>query len=94
MANVSHQSKQKQQTSKKDSQAEKTNGKVVSNETVVSLSLEQARIFAELIEANNNTQAQLNFALAAAAGLFPSTIIGGNLEGDSPHFVIKTEPQN
>ena len=93
MASASHQSKQKQQTSKKDSQAEKTNGKAVSNETVVSLSLEQARIFAELIEANNNTQAQLNFALAAA-GLSPSTIIGGNLEGDSPHFVIKTEPQN
>ena len=93
MANVSHQSKRKQQTSKKDSQADKTNGKTVNNETVVPLSLEQASIFAELIEANNNTQAQLNFALAAA-GLSAATGIGGNLEGETPHFVIRAEPQN
>ena len=60
MANVSHQSKQKQQTSKNESQTERT------NEERVPLTVEQANIFKQLIQEANQAQAQLNFAIASA----------------------------
>ena len=82
MANVSHQSKQKQQTSKNESQIERT------NEERVPLTVEQANIFKQLIQEANQAQAQLNFALASA-GLSGKVIIGGHLDGEDPHFTVQ-----
>ena len=49
--------------------------------------MEQASIFKQLIQASNEAQAQLNFALSAA-GLSNDVIVGGDLDGENPHFVI------
>ena len=49
--------------------------------------MEQASIFKQLIQATNEAQSQLNFSLSAA-GLAENVIIGGDLDGENPHFVI------
>jgi|8_EtaG_2_1085327.scaffolds.fasta_scaffold01102_7 hypothetical protein len=87
MGNVSHRSKQKQQTSKKESQAKTTNGQTASNERKVKLTTEQASIFQHLIQAANEAQAQLSFAVRAA-GLEQEMIVGGNLEGEDPFLIV------
>tara|TARA_R110000822_G_scaffold68772_1_gene167413 strand:+ start:413 stop:583 length:171 start_codon:yes stop_codon:yes gene_type:complete len=53
--------------------------------------MQQAEIFKQLIQASNEAQAQLNFALTTA-GFSDVIVVGGNLDGDSPHFIIKKEP--
>ena len=91
MGNASQQSKHKQQTLKNESQAaKKTDVKPITSENRVYLGMEQAEIFKQLIQATNDTQAQLNFALSAA-GLSNDVIVGGDLDSDSPHFIIKQE---
>ena len=50
--------------------------------------MQQAEIFKQLIRASNEAQAQLNFALSAA-GLSNDVIVGGDLDSDSPHFIIQ-----
>ena len=54
--------------------------------------MEQASIFKQLIQATNEAQAQLNFALSAA-GLADNAIVGGDLDGNSPYFVIIKQPE-
>ena len=92
MGKGSQQSKRKQQTLKNESQAiNKTDVKPITSENRVYLGMEQAEIFKQLIQATNDTQAQLNFALSAA-GLSNDVIVGGDLDSDSPHFIIRKEP--
>ena len=86
MGNVSHQSKQKQPTSKKGSQAKKTNGKAV--EENVYLSTEQAELFKQLLGSMTEAQNNLNFALLAA-NIAGENIVGGNLDAEEPYFVIR-----
>ena len=89
MGKGSQQSKRKQQTLKNESQAiNKTDVKPITSENRVYLGMEQAEIFKQLIQATNDTQAQLNFALSAA-GLSNDVIVGGDLDSDSPHFIIQ-----
>ena len=82
MGKGSRQSKQRRQTSKNESQTERT------NEERVPLTVEQASIFSQLIKEANQAQAQLNFAVASA-GLSNQTIIGGHLDGEEPYLVIQ-----
>ena len=98
MGNASQQSKQKQQISKKQSQGIKKAVNIrqsgvdpTTNENRVYLGMQQAEIFKQLIQASNEAQAQLNFALTTA-GFSDVIVVGGNLDGDSPHFIIKKEP--
>tara|TARA_R110002051_G_scaffold53206_1_gene100554 strand:- start:6042 stop:6329 length:288 start_codon:yes stop_codon:yes gene_type:complete len=92
MGKGSQQLKRKQQTLKNESQAiNKTDVKPITSENRVYLGMEQAEIFKQLIQATNDTQAQLNFALSAA-GLSNDVIVGGDLDSDSPHFIIRKEP--
>jgi hypothetical protein len=86
MANASHQSKQKQQTSKKGSQASASK-QSDSNERV-NLSVQQALMIKELLQARNEAESQVQFFLLAA-GLSEKEIISGNLDGDNPHFIVK-----
>ena len=89
MGNASQQSKRKQQTLKNESQAiNKTDVKPITSENRVYLSMQQAEIFKQLVQASNEAQAQLNFALSAA-GLSNDVIVGGDLDSDSPHFIIQ-----
>ena len=89
MGNASQQSKRKQQTLKNESQAiNKTDVKPITSENRVYLGMQQAEIFKQLIQASNEAQAQLNFALSAA-GLSNDVIVGGDLDSDSPHFIIQ-----
>ena len=89
MGNASQQSKQKQKTLKNESQAiNKTDIKPITSENRVYLGVQQAEIFKQLIQASNEAQAQLNFALSAA-GLSNDVIVGGDLDSDSPHFIIQ-----
>ena len=90
MENVSRQSKQKRQTSKKGSQAKKTNGHDTSQERRVRLTVEQSGIFKQLIQSANEAQAQLNFALVAA-GLSEELVIGGDLDVDEPYLIVKNK---
>tara|TARA_A100001515_G_scaffold773_1_gene746 strand:- start:7809 stop:8072 length:264 start_codon:yes stop_codon:yes gene_type:complete len=87
MGKGSHQSKQKQQTSKNDSQTETTNTRQVS------LTLEQASIFKQLIQEANEAQAHLNFAVASA-GLSNESIVGGQLEGEQPFLLVEQKPDD
>ena len=81
--------KRKQQTLKNESQAiNKTDVKPITSENRVYLGVQQAEIFKQLIQASNEAQAQLNFALSAA-GLSNDVIVGGDLDSDSPHFIIQ-----
>jgi|TARA_R100001143_G_scaffold60512_1_gene60068 hypothetical protein len=89
MGKGSQQSKRKQQTLKNESQAiNKTDVKPITSENRVYLGMQQAEIFKQLIQASNEAQAQLNFALSAA-GLSNDVIVGGDLDSDSPHFIIQ-----
>ena len=87
MANASRRSKQKQETSKKESP---TLDKAPANGQVqkVHISLDQAGLFKQLIAANNETQKQIQFALQAA-GLSNENIVGGNLDADEPYFDVE-----
>jgi hypothetical protein len=53
----------------------------------VKLTTEQASIFQHLIQAANEAQAQLSFAVRAA-GLEQEMIVGGNLEGEDPFLIV------
>ena len=88
MENVSHQSKRKQRTSKKGLQEKKTNGKTVEGTANVYLSVEQANLFKALLAATNEAQSNLNFALLAA-NIDGERIVGGHLDGNNPHFIIR-----
>ena len=97
MANASHQSKQKQQTLKKESQASSepaTNGHSQqgdmpwSEKDKVYLSVEQAELAKQLLAASNEAQNQVQFFLVAA-GISGQDVIGGDLDSDKPYFLVK-----
>ena len=99
MANASHQSKQKQQTLKKESQASQepvTNGETQQsglpwNEkdgNRVYLSVQQADLFKQLLAASQEAQNQVQFFLVAA-GISGQDVIGGDLDSDKPYFLVK-----
>ena len=105
MANASHRSKQKQPTSKKESQelAEPIiNGDATLDVTEFFLTIEQAGLFKQLLTVSNEIEAnhrQIEAALAdiqkqvhiamIAAGIPSDGIVGGNLDGDRPYFTVK-----
>jgi uncharacterized protein YggE len=90
MANASHQSKHKQQTSKKESQASPSpiNGQAQVQEDRVHLSVDQAELAKQLLAASNEAQNQVQFFLAAA-GISGKDVIGGDLDSDQPYFLVK-----
>ncbi len=91
MANASHQSKHKQQTSKKESQASSepaTNGQTQPLEGRVYLSVQQAELAKQLLAASNEAQNQVQFFLAAA-GISGQDVIGGDLDSEKPYFLVK-----
>ena len=97
MANASHQSKQKQQTLKNESQTSSepaTNGHSQqgdmpwSEKDKVYLSVDQAGLFKQLLAASNEAQNQVQFALVAA-GISGQDVIGGDLDSDKPYFLVK-----
>ena len=91
MANASHQSRQKQQTLKKESQASQepvTNGKAQVQEDRVYLSVQQADLFKSLLAASQEAQTQVQFALVAA-GIADQAVIGGDLDAEKPYFLVK-----
>ena len=97
MANASHQSKQKQQTLKNESQTSsepKTNGHSQqgdmpwSEKDKVYLSVEQAELAKQLLAASNEAQNQVQFFLVAA-GSSGQDVIGGDLDADKPSFLVQ-----
>ena len=91
MANASHQSKQKQQTSKKGSQAPVTkqaNGQTESEPEKIRLSVAQADLFKQLLAASTEAQNQVQFAMLAA-GIEAQEVIGGDLDSNEPYFVVR-----
>ena len=97
MANASHQSKQKQQTLKKESQTSSepaTNGHSQqgdmpwSEKDKVYLSVEQAELAKQLLAASSEAQNQVQFFLVAA-GISGQDVIGGDLDSDKPYFLVK-----
>ena len=97
MANASHQSKQKQQTLKNESQTSSepaTNGHSQqgdmpwSEKDKVYLSVEQAELAKQLLAASNEAQNQVQFFLVAA-GISGQDVIGGDLDSDKPYFLVK-----
>lgn len=88
MGKGSHQSKQKQQTSKNESSTVKTDLRLEpENEgQKVVLSTEQAALFKQLLAAMAEAQNNLNFAMLAA-NIDGDSIVGGNLDGENPYFV-------
>ena len=91
MANASHQSKHKQQTSKKESQASSepaTNGQTQPLEGRVYLSVQQAELAKQLLAASNEAQNPVQFFLAAA-GISGQDVIGGDLDSEKPYFLVK-----
>jgi len=90
MGKGSHQSKQKQQTSKNESSTVKTDLRLEpENEgQKVVLSTEQAALFKQLLAAMAEAQNNLNFALLAA-NIDGESIVGGHLDGDAPHFITQ-----
>ena len=97
MANASHQSKQKQQTLKNESQTSsepKTNGESQqgdmpwSEKDKVYLSVEQAELAKQLLAASSEAQNQVQFFLVAA-GISGQDVIGGDLDSDKPYFLVK-----
>ena len=91
MANASRRSKQKQQTSKKESQASSepaTNGQTQPLEGRVYLSVQQAALAKQLLAASNEAQNQVQFFLAAA-GISGQDVIGGDLDSEKPYFLVK-----
>ena len=69
-------------------QDKKTNGRTLRETTNVHLSVEQAELFKALLSATNEAQNNLNFALLAA-NIDGEHIVGGHLDGDSPHFIVR-----
>lgn len=57
------------------------------------MTLEQASIFKQLIQGVNEAQAQLNFAITSA-GLSNESIVGGQLEGEKPFFLVEQQPDD
>ena len=97
MANVSHQSKQKQQTSKKESPTpidQQTNGQaevpapIWPDKNKIYLSVQQAGLFKELLAASQAAQNQVQFALVAA-GIADKAVTGGDLDAEKPYFLVK-----
>jgi len=99
MANASHQSRLKQQTSKKESQASQesvTNGETQQNGLPwnekdgdrVYISVQQADLAKELLAASQAAQNQVQFFLAAA-GIADKAVTGGNLDAEKPYFLVK-----
>ena len=90
MANASHQSKHKPQTSKKELPASPnpTNGQTQVQEDRVHLSVQQAELAKQLLAASNEAQNQVQFFLAAA-GISGKDVIGGDLDSDQPYFLVK-----
>ena len=97
MANASHQSKQKQQTLKNESQTSSepaTNGHSQqgdmpwSEKDKVYLSVDQAELAKQLLAASNEAQNQVQFFLVAA-GISGQDVIGGDLDSDKPYFLVK-----
>jgi hypothetical protein len=97
MANASHQSKQRQQTLKKESQASsepKTNGESQQGDMPwnegdkVYLSKQQADLFKQLLAASQEAQNQVQFALVAA-GIADKAVTGGDLDAEKPYFLVK-----
>ena len=91
MANASHQSRQKQQTSKKESQTSQepvTNGKTQVQEGRVYLSVQQAELAKQLLAASQEAQNQVQFALVAA-GISDKAVTGGDLDAEKPYFLVK-----
>ena len=99
MANASHQSKQRQQTLKKESQASsepKTNGESQQGDMPwnegdgnrVYLSVQQADLFKQLLAASQEAQNQVQFALVAA-GIADKAVTGGDLDAEKPYFLVK-----
>ena len=91
MANASHQSRQKQQTLKKESQASQepvTNGKTQVQEDRAYLSVQQADLFKQLLAASKEAQNQVQFALVAA-GIADKAVTGGDLDAEKPYFLVK-----
>ena len=90
MANASHQSKHKQQTSKKELPASPnpTNGQTQVEGDKVHLSVDQAELAKQLLAASNEAQNQVQFFLVAA-GISGQDVIGGDLDSDKPYFLVK-----
>ena len=91
MANASHQSRQKQQTLKKESQASQepiTNGKAQVQEGRAYLSVQQAELAKQLLAASQEAQNQVQFFLVAA-GISDQAIVGGDLDAEKPYFLVK-----
>ena len=97
MANASHQSKQRQQTLKKESQASsepKTNGEAQQGDMPwnegdkVYLSKQQADLAKQLLAASQEAQNQVQFALVAA-GIADKAVTGGDLDAEKPYFLVK-----
>ena len=99
MANASHQSKQKQQTLKKESQASQesvTNGETQQsglpwNEKDVDkvyISVQQADLAKQLLAASQEAQNQVQFFLVAA-GISNQAVTGGDLDAEKPYFLVK-----
>jgi len=99
MANASHQSKQKQQTLKKESQASQepvTNGETQQSglpwnekdKDRVYLSVQQAELAKQLLAASSEAQNQVQFFLVAA-GISGQDVIGGDLDAEKPYFLVK-----
>ena len=90
MANASHQSKHKQQTSKKELPASPSpiNGQAQVQGDRVHLSVDQAELFKQLLAASNEAQNQVQFFLVAA-GISGQDVIGGDLDSDKPYFLVK-----
>ena len=91
MANASHQSRQKQQTLKKESQASQepvTNGKTQVQEDRAYLSVQQADLFKQLLAASQEAQNQVQFFLVAA-GISNQAVTGGDLDAEKPYFLVK-----
>ena len=96
MANVSHQSKQKQQTSRKESPTpidQQTNGQTEASgpdwpdKNRIYLSREQANLFKQLLANSQEAQNQVQLAMVAA-GISSQQIIGGDLDAERPYFAV------
>ena len=96
MANVSHQSKQKQQTSKKESPTpidQQTNGQaevpapIWPDKNKIYLSREQSNLFKQLLSTSQEAQNQVQLAMIAG-GMSHHQIVGGDLDAERPYFAV------
>ncbi len=92
MANASRRSKQKQQTSKKESQVQASsqpNGQTAPEPEKIRISAAQADLFKQLLAASTEAQNQVQFAMLAA-GIEAKEVVGGDLDSDEPYFVVRS----